>query len=78
KIVNLPKNCVVTIYNISGTLIRQYTKDDSRTYIDWDLKNHAGIPIAGGVYLIHVKSPGLGEKIIKWFGTLRPVDLNAF
>jgi hypothetical protein len=30
------------------------------------------------VYLVHVKADGIGEKIVKWFGTLRPVDLNAF
>jgi hypothetical protein len=78
KIVNLPKKCVVTIYNLSGTTIRQFTKDDMQTEIEWDLKNFAGIPISGGVYLIHVKAEGYGEKIIKWFGTLRPIDLNAF
>jgi hypothetical protein len=78
KIVNLPYRCVVSIYNISGTMVRQYTKDDSRTYIDWDLKNQASIPIAGGIYLIHVKAEGVGEKVIKWFGSLRPVDLNSF
>ncbi|MCK9616946.1 MAG: T9SS type A sorting domain-containing protein [Lentimicrobiaceae bacterium] len=78
KIINLPKKCVVTIYNLSGTTIRQFTKDDMQTEIEWDLKNFAGIPISGGVYLIHVKAEGYGEKIIKWFGTLRPIDLNAF
>ncbi|HNT70623.1 MAG TPA: hypothetical protein PKI83_03085 [Bacteroidales bacterium] len=60
-------------------MIRQYTKDDPEvTFLDWDLDNHAGIPIAGGLYLIHVKAPGVGEKVIKWFGALRPIDLNAF
>lgn len=78
KIANLPRNCTVTIYTTNGTLIRQFTKDEAGTSIDWDLKNYAGIPIAGGVYLIHVKAEGIGEKIVKWFGTLRPVDLNAF
>jgi hypothetical protein len=78
KIVNLPQKCTVTIYSTGGALIRQFSKDESKTYIDWDLKNFAGIPIAGGVYIIHVKAPGVGEKVIKWFGTLRPVDLNAF
>ena len=77
KITNLPRKCVVTIYNMSGTLIRQFTKDDPATYLDWDLKNFAGIPIAGGVYIFHVKSDQ-GERIIKWFGALRPVDLNTF
>ncbi len=77
KITNLPQRCTVTIYSTNGNLIRQYEKDEVKTSIDWDLKNFAGIPIAGGVYIIHVKSDQ-GEKIIKWFGSLRPVDLNAF
>ncbi|NCA75675.1 MAG: T9SS C-terminal target domain-containing protein [Alphaproteobacteria bacterium] len=93
KIVNLPTKCTVTIFDMSGTLIRQFNVDksgipqprsstagqatDAKTSIDWDLKNFAGIPIAGGVYLIHVKADGLGERTIKWFGILRPVDLNS-
>jgi len=78
KITNLPKKCTISIYTVSGTLVRQYTKDEENTYVDWDLKNHAGIPIAGGVYLIHVKADGIGEKVIKWFGILRPTDLQSF
>ncbi len=93
KIVNLPPQCVVTIFDMSGTMIRQFNVDksgiilprgstsglntDAKTSVDWDLKNFAGIPIAGGVYLIHVKADGLGERTIKWFGILRPVDLNS-
>jgi len=78
KIVNLPRKCTVTIYTTNGMLIRQFTKDEDVTAIEWDLKNFAGIPISGGVYLVHVKADGVGEKIVKWFGALRPVDLNAF
>ncbi|HBG71576.1 MAG: hypothetical protein A2W93_08040 [Bacteroidetes bacterium GWF2_43_63] len=79
KITNLPSVCTVSIYTIDGTLIRRYTRDDpSYTYIDWDLKNSANIPISGGVYLIHVNAPGIGERTIKWFGSLRPIDLNSF
>ncbi|NTV84003.1 MAG: T9SS type A sorting domain-containing protein, partial [Bacteroidales bacterium] len=77
KITNLPEQCVISIYNISGTLIRQITKDEEKTSVDWDLKNFAGVPIAGGVYIIHVKSDS-GEKIVKWFGGLRIPDLNVF
>lgn len=93
KIVNLPSKCTVTIYDLSGTLIRQFIVDktgiaeprsstsgintDAKTSIDWDLKNFAGIPISGGVYLIHVKSDNLGERTLKWFGILRPVDMNS-
>ncbi|NVO03740.1 MAG: T9SS C-terminal target domain-containing protein [Bacteroidetes bacterium] len=78
KITNLPEKCVVSIYTVNGTLVRQFKKDEVKTSLDWDLKNHAGIPIAGGVYLIHVKADGIGEKVIKWFGSLRPTDLNSF
>ena len=89
----MPTKCKVTIFDMSGTMIRQFTVDksgiaqprsstaglntDAKTSIDWDLKNFAGIPIAGGVYLIHVQADGLGERVIKWFGILRPVDLNS-
>jgi len=77
KIANLPETCVITIYNMSGTKIRQFKKDEPKTSIDWDLKNFAGVPIASGIYLIHIKSDE-GERIIKWFGTMRPIDLNTF
>jgi hypothetical protein len=78
KITNLPEKCTVTIYTMNGVLIRKYMKDETKTSLDWDLKNYAGIPIASGIYLIHVNAPGIGEKVIKWFGTLRPIDLNSF
>ena len=42
--------------------------------IEWDLKNAKGIPIASGVYLIHIDAPGLGERVIKWFGVNRKFD----
>ncbi|MCF8227395.1 MAG: T9SS type A sorting domain-containing protein [Bacteroidales bacterium] len=77
KITNLPNSCTVTIFNVKGTLIRQYKKDSDITYLDWDLKNFAGVTIAGGIYLIHVKSDE-GERILKWFGAIRPIDLNVF
>jgi hypothetical protein len=78
KITNLPEKCTISIYTVNGTLIRQFTKDETKTSFDWDLKNFAGIPISGGIYLIHIKADGIGEKVIKWFGVLRPIDLNAF
>jgi hypothetical protein len=42
--------------------------------LNWDLRNHRGIPVASGVYLIHVEAPGLGERVIKWFGIARQFD----
>ena len=87
RFVNLPtgvengvkQGCLIRIYTVDGTLVRTLgpTPVNQTTY-DWDLHNQTGIPIAGGMYLIHVSVPGIGERVIKWFGTMRPVDLNSF
>lgn len=78
KITNLPQTCTISIYNISGTLVRRFKKDSPVSYQDWDLKNEYGITIASGVYIFHIDASGIGEKIVKWFGALRPIDLNNF
>jgi hypothetical protein len=78
RITNLPKTCTISIYNINGTLIRRFKKDTETTFIEWDLTNSANIVISSGVYLIHVNAPGIGQKVLKWFGSLRPTDLNNF
>jgi len=88
KFTNLPERCTVTIFTSSGTMVRQFVKDDPLTSFDWDLKNFKGIPIASGTYIIHVKAENLvdlcgdgkftHERVIKWFGALRPPDLDNF
>jgi hypothetical protein len=78
KITNLPETCTISIFTPNGTMIRQIRKDNSMTYVEWDLKNTYNVPIASGVYIIHIDAGALGEKIVKWFGALRPVDLNSF
>lgn len=79
KIANLPEKCVVTIYTLSGTKVRQFRKDNDSPNIDWDLTNFANTPVASGFYLIHVKDLTSGsERVIKFFGAMRQVDLNTF
>lgn len=88
KITNLPAKCTVTIYSLDGKFIRQYKRDEQPGTasgnailnsqiipdLEWDLKNNKGIPVAAGVYLIHVNAPGLGERTLKWFGITRKYD----
>ncbi len=78
KITNLPAKCDITIYGTNGTQIRKIRKDNALTFVEWDLRNDYNVPIASGVYIIHIDAGDLGEKVIKWFGSMRPVDLNAF
>lgn len=81
------EGCYIRIYTVDGTLVRTLGPTavgnseagaELGQHVDWDLHNQTGIPIAGGMYLIHVTVPGIGERVIKWFGTMRPVDLNSF
>lgn len=90
KITNLPATATVTIYSLDGKFIKQFDRDEEVVPrgganpgvlnsqvlpdLEWDLQNSAGIPIASGVYLIHVAVPGVGEKTIKWFGVNRKFD----
>lgn len=78
KITNLPPRCDINVYMTNGTLVRSISKDNTLTFVEWDLKNDFNVPIASGIYLVHINNPGVGEKVLKWMGTLRPVDLNAF
>jgi hypothetical protein len=79
KIINLPEQCDISIFTVSGTLVKRISKGDTEsTYVTWDLKNDANIPVAGGIYIIHVSAPNIGERTLKFFCAMRPTDLNAF
>ncbi len=79
RIINLPAKATVRIYSLDGTLVRSLSKSDAGTsYLDWDIRNTAGLPIASGMYLIHVNAEGIGETVIKWFGSLRPLDVTQY
>lgn len=46
--------------------------------LDWDLKNNKNISVASGIYLFDINAPGVGHKILKWFGAMRPTDISNF
>jgi len=77
KITNLPVVCNVNIYATNGKLVRSFKKDSPVTSIDWDLNNQLAIPVASGVYLVHIDVPGVGEKVLKFFCGVRQVDLQG-
>lgn len=80
KLVNLPKSCKIKIFTLDGTLIRSFDKpDDGTTLLEWDLKNSANIPIASGMYIIHIRDNKYNtEKTVKFLCIQRPFDVNAF
>lgn len=88
KITNLPLKSTITIYTLDGKFIRQFRRDErpsgyasagtrekqTTPDLEWDLKNEKGIPIASGVYLIHVDGGSLGQRTIKFFVINRQFD----
>ena len=78
KITNLPQKCTIKIFTLNGTLIRTYKKESDEPDQEWDLKNSTGVPIASGVYILHIDAGDLGEKVVKFFGIMPEIDLNAF
>ena len=79
RIINLPANATILIYSLDGSLVRTLSKSDpSVSYIDWDVHNTAGLPIASGMYLMDIKAEGIGETVVKWFGAMRPIDATSY
>jgi hypothetical protein len=59
----------------NGDIIK---KSKRISYVEWDLKNQNNISIASGLYIIHVDAPGIGENVVKWFGIMRPLDVQNY
>ncbi|HQP76279.1 MAG TPA: hypothetical protein PL069_02670 [Saprospiraceae bacterium] len=84
---------MVTIYSLDGKFIRQFNRNEVRREvsgeargvryaqvtpdIEWDLKNGSGITVGSGIYLIHIKSDD-GERVIKWVGAIRQLEISGF
>jgi len=49
-------------------------EDQITTSVEWDLKNYAAVPVASGVYLIHVNVEGVGSRVLKSFIINRAFD----
>ncbi|MEZ4764148.1 MAG: hypothetical protein R3C26_13510 [Calditrichia bacterium] len=62
----------VRIFSLSGVQVRKLTESDKITsdsqFMRWDLRNESGLPVASGIYMVHVEMPDLGAtKVLKVF-----------
>lgn len=65
RFTNLPPKAKIRIFNLAAELVKVIDKDDQSTTSDWDLTNRNDIPIASGMYVVHVDLPGIGQRILK-------------
>ncbi|MCX5794436.1 MAG: T9SS type A sorting domain-containing protein [Elusimicrobia bacterium] len=60
---SLPPEVIITIYTLSGHLVKTLNKSDNSDRIAWaPVANEQGSPVASGVYFYIVKQPGVGQK----------------
>lgn len=66
--INLPKECTIRIYTLSGQLIKTIYKNSDMLEgaVSWNLITDDGMEAAYGVYVYHVEAPGIGEYIGKF------------
>ncbi|MCC6726634.1 MAG: T9SS type A sorting domain-containing protein, partial [Saprospiraceae bacterium] len=79
KFTNLPARCTVTVYTLSGNVVRIFERNEQpgqpngsaieETQIapdlEWNVTSSNGKQLATGIYLIHIKAPGIGERTLK-------------
>jgi hypothetical protein len=78
RFTNLPQDAVIRIFTLNGTLIRTLVKSGPARTMPWDLTTENLLPIASGLYLIHVEVPDVGERILKLAVVKKRAHLNVF
>ncbi len=83
RFTNLPPQVTVRIYTVSGTLIKTLNKSDESRSLDWDLTTTNNLPVASGMYIIHVQarnsdSSQIGERVLKFGVINRQIDVDVF
>jgi hypothetical protein len=78
KITNLPRECTIRTFTLNGQVVRIFRKENEAPDQEWDLRNDAGVPIASGMYILHIDAKDFGEKILKFMCIMPQTDLNAY
>jgi len=61
---HLPEKATIRIFTLAGIPVRVIEHDSPSQFERWDLTNQDGIPVASGIYLVHIDTP-YGEKVLK-------------
>jgi hypothetical protein len=65
RFVNVPSQCIIRIYSLSGILVRILTHNDATNgaEVTWDLRNRNNQYVASGVYFYHVQAADGRTKV---------------
>lgn len=82
SISHLPSKAKIRIISLTGEIIKTINYDSSvpssnpSNVAKWDLRNENGLPVASGMYFIHVEIEGVGSKVLK-LAVIQPEERSS-
>lgn len=77
RFTNMPETATIRIFQVGGTLVRTLKKNNPDRHFTWDLRTSENLPIASGMYLIHVDTEE-GEQVLKFGVIKKQALLNSY
>ena len=75
----MPDVATIRVFTLNGTLIKTIKKNSPGVAtISWNLVTEYNLPIASGLYLIHITVPEVGETVLKFAVIKKRVQLNVY
>lgn len=65
RFTGLPTQATIRIVSLAGVFVLKIEKNSTSPYVDWNLLNTSGLPVASGMYIAYIDMPGIGTKIMK-------------
>jgi hypothetical protein len=79
RFTNLPEQpATIRIFTVSGSLVTTLNKTSSDRSLDWNLETSNNLPVASGMYLVHVDIEGVGERTLKLGVVNRRTQITVF
>ncbi len=79
RFTNLPDVAIIRVFTLNGTLIKTIRKQSKGMgTLSWNLTTDHNLPIASGLYLIHVEVPGVGETALKFAVVKKQAHLSVY
>lgn len=79
RFTNLPPQATtIRIYTVAGTLVKTLQKEGNSRSFDWNLETENDLPVASGMYFVHVDVENVGERILKLGVVQRRTSITVF
>ncbi len=79
RFTNMPDVATIRVFTLNGTLIKTIEKNSPGiATISWDMVTEYNLPIASGLYLIHITVPDVGETVLKFAVVKKRIQLNTY